>query len=172
MQKNIIFCGLPKSGKTTIGQRLAKKLGCCFIDTDRRIEEAHPLRKSCREIFQEHGEEAFRFLESKEIASLRDINGSVIALGGGALDLFENRAIIEKLGKIIYLKVDPKIIFERILTQKILPAYLDTNTPEKTFFSLCEKRIHIYERIASIIVEEDLLSDDESDLQSLCVQLL
>ncbi|MGL4348359.1 MAG: shikimate kinase [Chlamydiales bacterium] len=84
---NIILFGLPRSGKTTIGQKLAVNLSLSFIDTDRIIEKLYQKRfkspYSCREIYQKFGEKKFRILESEAIFSLQNQSNTVIALGGG-----------------------------------------------------------------------------------------
>ena len=58
---NLILCGLPASGKTSVGKRVAEKMGRPFIDTDHLIEAAH--QATCRELFLLSGEEAFREME-------------------------------------------------------------------------------------------------------------
>ena len=148
---NIILCGLPKSGKTTLGKKIATHLNWEFVDTDLLIEEK--MQRSCREIFQKEGEAFFRRLEGAVIAS---IQGShlVIALGGGSLDNVDNREILKKLGLFIYLKTPLITIWNRL--SKNLPAFLDNKDPEKAFYALAEKRLPIYNQMATYTLEEDL----------------
>lgn len=97
----IVLVGAPGAGKTTVGQALARRLGCAFVDVDARIEEV--VGKSLGEIFADEGEECFRLLEeqaSREIVG----HGGVVALGSGAV---MNPRIHEALTghDVIWLKV-------------------------------------------------------------------
>ncbi len=148
---NLIICGLPRSGKTVIGKKIAAHLNWEFIDTDLLIEEI--MHRSCRNLFQEKGELFFRKLESEVVASLKGSN-LVIALGGGTLDTGVNIRILEKKGLFIYLKTPLSTIWNRL--SKDLPAFLDDRDPEKAFYALAEKRIQIYNNVASYTFEEAL----------------
>jgi len=112
--KSIVFLsGFMGSGKSTIGPRLAKKLGYEFVDVDILIEESEGI--SISEIFARHGEKRFRLLE-KEILHkiLRNNRNVVVSLGGGTLTRRENRELVRNGGVLIYLKAEPKVILERI----------------------------------------------------------
>lgn len=86
---NITLCGLPMSGKSTIGMLIAEKLNRKFIDTDRLIENTYNLTKNkkytCRQIYFLEGEKVFRRLEDHQISSLKNTKNSIIAIGGGSL---------------------------------------------------------------------------------------
>jgi shikimate kinase len=151
---NIVLCGLPKSGKTSIGRMLADQLRWNFIDTDRLIERAYP-KGSCREIFLKEGEPFFRRLEKEQIRSLKGSSQSVIALGGGSLNDPENRKTVKAFGDLIYLKVQPEIIWERM---RELPAYLSS---QKAFYDLAKERMPTYEKAAHFIMETDQCSCQE-----------
>ncbi|HUI31139.1 MAG TPA: shikimate kinase [Candidatus Acidoferrales bacterium] len=117
--KNIVFLsGFMGSGKSTIGPRLAKKLGYDFIDVDYVIEENEGI--TIPEIFASHGEKHFRTLE-KEILTVisRERNNIVVALGGGTLTHKDNRELVKKDGILIYLKAAPEEILERVEGGKI-----------------------------------------------------
>ena len=92
---NLILCGLPMSGKTTVGKLLAQHLKWDFIDTDRCLEKAYEQQSgeflSCREIYKKLGEGPFRVLEQERLAALAVNGSSVIALGGGCLKEPQNR---------------------------------------------------------------------------------
>lgn len=148
------------SGKTTVGQIVAEKLGRKFIDTDRLIENAYRAQTgnalSCREIFKSEGEKIFRALEKQQIGSLSGVTDGVVALGGGCLADQENIACIGSLGNMIYLQTSPSIIWERIRMHGI-PAYLDPLAPEKAFYKIAEERMAIYEAVADVIVNTSSL---------------
>lgn len=159
---NIILCGLPMSGKTTIGGLLAKQMQRQFIDTDRLIEKAYAnttgKKNSCRQIFQEEGESAFRQIEKLQIASLKGTNKTIIALGGGSLVDPENSALLKHLGCLVYLQTPLNILWQRIQANGI-PVFLDRVHPEKLFFEMAEKRILIYETMADVTIDTNLLSE-------------
>lgn len=100
------------SGKSSVGPRLAKRLGYDFVNVDDVIEELEGA--SVSRIFAEHGERYFRELERKALSELSDSGKNlVVSLGGGTLTLKESRELVREGGVLIYLKTDPKIIAER-----------------------------------------------------------
>ncbi len=103
------------SGKTTVGQALARRLGCPFVDLDARIEQG--VRCSIAEIFELKGEGAFRELEHRELRAALDEAGgapAVVALGGGAFVHNQNRRLIEQAGgTTVWLDAPVKILLER-----------------------------------------------------------
>jgi len=110
---SIALIGYRGSGKTTVGRRLADKLWQPFVDTDEMI--VAKAGKTIADIFEQHGETRFRDLESEVIREVSALNEHVIALGGGALNRPENLAAIKSAGhKLIYLKCEPKELFNRI----------------------------------------------------------
>lgn len=156
---NLILSGLPKSGKTTIGRKLADQLGWKFVDTDELIIRSYEKAKSCREIFLNKGEAFFRELEREQILSLVDLQNHVIALGGGTLMCENNRECIKNLGKVIYLKCDLRIIVKRMEASG-KPGYIvDLHDGLR---ELAERRIPVYEATADWIVDVAGLNPDET----------
>jgi shikimate kinase len=159
----ILLCGLPMSGKTTIGKLLAKKLQLDFVDTDRLIESAYARHYhkslSCRQIYIELGEEPFRQLEQQQLLELTHGTPRVISLGGGALCTTANIASTRTVGQILYLEMPPKALWER-MKQHPLPAYLDPNMPEQSFFTLAAHRIPFYEQAADLVINTENLTVD------------
>ena len=147
---NIILCGLPKCGKSTVGKALAKRLQWPFIDTDSGIEEAYAAstgkKCSCREIFIQEGERFFRELETQQINAL-ETTRVVISLGGGALCDPVNESVLKSLGRIVYLKVPSHTVLKRIAAHGP-PAFMDT-----PFLELVQHRTPAYEKAADCIVE-------------------
>ena len=101
---NILLTGFMGAGKTTVGKKLAKRLGYFFIDTDREIEKEQGC--SITEIFKYGGEECFRDLETDILQKLQTKQNLVIATGGGMVLRNENRSLMQSLGTRVYLKVE------------------------------------------------------------------
>lgn len=161
MGMNIILCGLPGSGKSTVGQLVAERLGRNFIDTDGLVEKAYAIAtgkaKSCREIFKAEGESVFRQLEKQQIASLSYFKKSVIALGGGCLTEQENITKLQTLGSIVYLKTPHHALWQRISLHDI-PAYLKADEPEISFYRMAEEREAVYAAVADITIDTNGLN--------------
>jgi len=108
----IYLVGFMGSGKTTVGRRLAKKLGWKFIDLDEEIERR--ARRTVADIFRENGEVRFRQLEHHSLKQVSSLKQSVIALGGGAFLDPENRALAETTGLTVWLKVSFAKVGDRV----------------------------------------------------------
>ena len=93
---------MPGSGKTLIGEKLAKKLSRPFLDLD--IELKLRQGRSPSEIIKTDGEAAFRKLESELIREVGKLSGQVISTGGGAVTVLENKNSLHQNGAIIWLK--------------------------------------------------------------------
>ena len=114
----IFLIGLPGSGKTTLGKRLATALQLPFIDLDKEIEITEG--KQIREIFAEKKEEYFRKLESSELKKwCSKPEDYVMATGGGAPCFFDNIDVINSSGKSIFLDVPASEIVRRMSTGPI-----------------------------------------------------
>lgn len=161
---NIILCGLPMSGKTTVGKILADKLCRDFIDLDRSMEKTYFAQSgeqlSNRQVYIKLGEERFRELEKREIGKLKEVQSCVIALGGGSLNDPENIKILSSIGQIFYLETPLKKLWERVHWRH-MPVYLDKMNPELAFYEIAKKRIPIYESAANHIVNTELLNENE-----------
>jgi shikimate kinase len=167
---NIILCGLPLTGKSFLGEQLAKALSWSFVDTDRRIEQLHRQDScflSCREIYARKGEEFFRELEHEVIAQLHGTKNAVIAIGGGALSKEAAAKLLQAIGKIIYLRAPLDLILQRLKQKKSLPAYLSTHSAVTEFVALAERRIPLYEQHAHFTLDIDQHTHAETILNAL-----
>lgn len=108
----IYLTGFMASGKSTVGPKVAARLGCTFLDLDRLI--AVHERRSISQIFASDGEERFRGLETAALHKTVDTDDLVVALGGGALVDDENRAFAKEHGRVVYLEVDADTILDRV----------------------------------------------------------
>ena len=101
-KENIVLTGMPGSGKSTVGKRLAKALHRPFIDTDEEIVKQ--AEKEISQIFAEVGESGFRDLESDVIRKIaNETTGAVIATGGGGILRDENVRVLKRTGKLYFL---------------------------------------------------------------------
>jgi shikimate kinase len=132
-------------GKSTVGARLARRLGRVFIDTDREVERM--AGRTISEIFEADGEPAFRRLEADAIRAA-EMDGAVVALGGGAVT--ESGAIERLLesGEVIFLSADPAVLIDRIGDPESRPklAGLDRGAQIEILSSLLEERLPIYQK--------------------------
>ena len=119
------------AGKSTVGRRLAKKLGWKFIDLDDEIErrEGRPIA----EIFRQHGEPHFRNLEQFYLKDLSSSPKTVIALGGGTFSDPVNRDLTEKTGLTVWLKVSFSKIADRVKIDGTRPKFADKVQAERLY---------------------------------------
>ncbi|MBL7574332.1 shikimate dehydrogenase [Peptoniphilus asaccharolyticus DSM 20463] len=104
--RNLILIGMPDSGKSSVGPKIAERLGREFVDLDSEIEEF--AQKSIPEIFSEDGEDVFRSIETKICKKFGKLNGLVISTGGGVVTKRENYRPLKQNGKIYLLKRELK----------------------------------------------------------------
>ena len=109
--RSIVLVGMMGAGKSSIGRRLAARLGIPFIDADAEIESAAGM--TIPEIFDKHGEPYFRAGEARVIARLLDNGPQVLATGGGSLMDAQTRALIGERGVSIWLKADIDVLLKR-----------------------------------------------------------
>jgi len=112
LDRTVVLVGLMGAGKTSIGQRLARRLGLAFVDADHEIELAANCTIS--EIFARHGEAAFRTGERRVIARLLDAPPHVLATGGGAFMDASTRERIRARGISVWLRADIETLVARV----------------------------------------------------------
>jgi shikimate kinase len=145
----IVLVGLMGAGKTSIGRRLAEKMGLDFVDADTEIEKA--AGKSIPDIFADHGEAHFRDGERRVIARLLDNGKQVLATGGGAFMNEETRKAIKAHGLSVWLKADLDVLLKRVAKRGGRPL-LENRDPAEVLQNLITLRYPVYEE-ADITVE-------------------
>ncbi len=152
--RNIILEGFMGSGKTTVSELLADALSLDLIDTDEAIEDTE--RRTISEIFEEEGEEAFRSMETALLQNMEKDHwrSMVISLGGGLPLREENRAILKKIGKVVYLETSPETVYDRIKGDTTRPL-LQCEDPMARIKELMESRRERYLQAADLVVTTD-----------------
>ncbi len=109
--RSIVLVGMMGAGKSSVGRRLAARLGVPFVDADSEIEDAAGM--TIAEIFAEQGEPYFRAGEARVIARLLDGGPQVLATGGGAIMNQQTRDLIHIKGITVWLKADLDVLLRR-----------------------------------------------------------
>lgn len=158
-QKNIILIGFMGSGKTSVGVRLSYRLRMPVEDTDKMIERRE--KRSVSDIFAEEGEAYFREKETGLLRELLDRKGKCIfSVGGGTPVRPENRELLRRLGKVVYLRVRPETVYQRLKEDHTRPL-LQCEDPLGRIRELMEGRKEAYESCADMILDTDDLNVDE-----------
>ena len=150
---NIILVGPMGSGKTTIGRRLSESLNLDFFDSDHEIIDTTGV--SIDHIFDVEGEKGFRTRESDVLKKLCNMPNIVLATGGGAVTLEENRELIMKSGSVIYLLSSVDQILRRTAKSKTRPLLEKSNNRRKTIMDIVAARDSLYREVASLIIDTD-----------------
>jgi shikimate kinase len=138
MKQNIVLTGFMATGKTAVGRMLADRLQMRFIDTDQEIEAATGLDPS--EIFRRYGEKRFRAEESLAVVRVAQLEGCVIATGGGVVLNDVNMANLRRRGVIILLEARPEVIAGRV-----------SRIGNRPLLSESQKQQQLQERIEELI---------------------
>lgn len=147
---NIVLCGMMGAGKTTVGILISDLTGMRWYDTDDLITDKYG---KIADIFEYHGEERFRTIETEIVHRVAKEDNCVISTGGGCVLRPENSAAFkEGGGKIVFLKVDIKVLFERTGHTGDERPLLKNTTFEK-MKALLDVRTPIYESCADYTVD-------------------
>jgi shikimate kinase len=147
---NIILVGLMGAGKTSVGKVLAKLLDKDFVDSDHEIERATGVRIPV--IFEIEGEAGFRVREHKMITELVARENILLATGGGAVLLADNRDLLKNGGTVVYLRAPVKSLLRRTQRDRSRPL-LKVADPAAKLSELYALRDPLYRDVAHIIVD-------------------
>jgi len=151
MNKSIVLIGLMGAGKSSIGWRLAKKLGLDFVDLDQEIEKKEKC--SVNEIFAGKGEEYFRQQEKKMLATDLKYPPHVLAPGGGIFLDKENRKLLKKFATTIWLRASLDVLLDRVSRRNTRPL-LEGGDKAEIMARLMEERYPLYSE-ADLTVDSD-----------------
>jgi|SRR5438477_6101500 len=154
--RSIVLVGMMGAGKSSVGRRLAARLGLNFLDADGEIEAAAGM--TIPEIFATHGEAYFRSGEARVIARLLEAGSQVLATGGGAFANAETRAAIRAKAVSIWLKADYEVLLRRVKRRTDRPM-LKTAHPAETLKRLIDERDPVYAEADLTIVSREVPHD-------------
>ncbi len=149
---NLILIGPMGSGKTAVGRSLARHLGWSFYDSDTEIVRRTGV--DIPYIFEKEGEAGFREREREAIEALMALQGIVMATGGGAVLLPENRRVIAERGVVVYLETSVPQQAERVKHGRTRPL-LSNVDPATRLKELMTVRDPLYRSIADLTVSTD-----------------
>jgi len=144
LTSNIYLIGFMGSGKTTVGKRLAARLGFSFADTDKLFEAKHNC--SISHYFEQHGEDAFRKEEAIVLKETILLENTVIATGGGTPCFHENMDLMLSHGICIYLEMSPKALYNRLKNSQSQRPLLQSDNLLKNIENLLSLREQYYKK--------------------------
>ncbi|MGP9813149.1 shikimate kinase [Rhodopseudomonas sp. NSM] len=152
-ERPVVLIGMMGAGKSTVGRRLALRLGLPFLDADTEIE--HAAAMTIPEIFETHGEPHFRDGEARVIARLLDGGAKVLATGGGAFMRGETRERIRDKAVSMWLEAEADVILRRVKRRADRPL-LQTPDPAGTIARLIHERYPVYRGADLTIASRDV----------------
>lgn len=158
-QENIVLIGFMGSGKTSVGIKLSYQMKKALEDTDKIIERREG--RSINDIFAEDGEAYFREKETELLRELtHTLHNEILSVGGGTPLRKENRSLLKQIGTVVYLRIRPETVYERLKGDDTRPLLRGEN-PLQRITRLMEQRKDIYEEAADVIVDVDGLEMEE-----------
>lgn len=156
---NIVLIGMPGSGKSYIGQKLAELLpNYILLDTDGIIEKTQGMAIS--DIFEKFSEDYFRKLEYDTIKMVCSGKNKIVSIGGGAFENPDSRNTLLKFGTVFYLKSDLDVLYNRVSKENTRPL-LNNENPKAIMEKLLNKREQNYQKAHFVI---DTNQSDENEI--------
>jgi shikimate kinase len=169
--KRIFLIGFMGSGKSTIGKKLATKLGYDFIDMDAYVEQQEG--RAITDIFKSDGEAYFRVLEQNALKALCAMDKVVVSTGGGTPCFFDNIEVMNKAGYSVYLNVEVEKIIGRLKNateKRPLLAHLSPSELEKEIKERLKVREPFYNKARMIYTSEGSANRDVEKLSQIIPQ--
>ena len=143
---------MPGSGKSTVGRHVARQIGLPFVDTDQVIERR--IGCSIRDYFETQGEPAFRDVEQAVIDEVTQLDGHVVATGGGAVLREANRMALNRRTTVVYLRSTPEDLARRLRHDTHRPLLQQgAADPLRRLRALFQERDPLYRRTAHFVIE-------------------
>ena len=147
---NLYLVGLPGAGKSTLGRQIARRLAKRFVDCDHELEARTGV--PIPTIFEIEGEAAFREREVQTLVELAVMENVVLSTGGGVVLRAENRALLKTSGTVLYLHVDPSMLFERVRHARHRPLLQGGDTRTR-LDELYAQRDAYYREVADHVID-------------------
>ncbi|MEW6244021.1 MAG: bifunctional shikimate kinase/3-dehydroquinate synthase [Bacillota bacterium] len=147
MSENLYLTGFMGSGKSTCGRMIAGFLKAPFIDLDLLVERLNGM--SIPQIFASGGEARFRKEEKDALSRVTELEGCIVALGGGSLLDRENLRRVKRSGKVVYLACEPHAVWRRIRTGSGRPLARD----KQQTLDLLRSREEMYREAADLVID-------------------
>lgn len=149
---NLILCGMMGVGKTTVGIKLAELTNRSWRDTDSMITEKYG---KISDIFTRCGEARFREMETETVKELAGADNLVISVGGGLVLKQENNELLQKNGKIVYLRASVETLEKRLRGDDNRPLLQTEESLKERLDKLLHERAPAYEKAADYVVDVD-----------------
>lgn len=156
--RSIVLVGMMGAGKSSIGRRLAQRLGLPFVDADAEIELAH-AGVTIAEIFASYGEPYFRSGEQRVIARLLDNGPQVLATGGGAYMSEATREAVRAKGLSVWLKAEFDVLMRRVKRRSTADRPMLQGDAAQRIRDLMEQRYPLYAEADVMVMSRDVPHD-------------
>jgi len=168
MNRSVFLIGMPGCGKSTLGKRLATRMGRPFVDADRELEERCGVTVAT--MFDIEGEQGFRDREHRLLAELSEQDGLVVATGGGVVLREDNRLLLQGRPLVMYLEASVAELWSRLRNDKKRPL-LQGADPRARLETLFSERGPLYESVADVMFKGQRQSADRqlSDIIALLI---
>ena len=155
MSRNLIFIGMPGSGKSTVGVLAAKRLGMGFVDTDLLIQEE--TGRTLQDIVDQDGYQALRHIEEQVLLKL-SVENQVISTGGSAVYSDAAMRHLKANGTVVFLDIPLDVVIQRIGDYSLRGI---SRRPDQSLSELFDERFALYSRYADITVKGEGLTQDQ-----------
>lgn len=149
---NLILCGMMGAGKTTVGIKIAELTKRTWYDTDSVITDQYG---KISDIFARYGEVRFREIETETVKALVTADNLVISVGGGLVLKQENNELLQKNGKIVYLRASVETLEKRLQGDGSRPLLQTEESLKARLDKLVKERAPVYEKVADYVVDVD-----------------
>jgi shikimate kinase len=158
LHPHLVLVGMMGAGKTSVGKRLARRLGWRHVDADKRIERT--TGRTIPDIFATEGEAGFRTVERDVLDALLRLPGrTIVSTGGGAVLSSANRALMRERGTVVWLRARPETLLARVRAGEGRPLLADD--PAAALRRLADERQAAYTDAAHVIIDVDGLTADQ-----------
>ena len=158
LHPHLVLVGMMGAGKTSVGKRLARRLGWRHVDADKRIERT--TGRTIPDIFATEGEAGFRTVERDVLDALLRLPGrTIVSTGGGAVLSSANRALMRERGTVVWLRARPETLLARVRAGEGRPLLADD--PAAALRRLADERQSAYTDAAHVIIDVDGLTADQ-----------